>query len=505
MSKTSQIVKNSFFLYIRMLLLMVATFFTSRIVLDKLGVVDYGINNVVGGVASMFVFFRSSLSNVTQRYLNFEMGRKNYVGMRDIFQQHLSIYIVIAVVVLLFSETLGIWIVTQKLVIPENRYIATLWVYQFTLLGLIFTISSVVYDSVLIAHENMKVYSYCGIFEGVTKLLIAFLISYSPIDKMIFYAIMLSLVSIGLFFFYSTYCKIKYEECVFRFAWKPKAIKDAFSMVSWNTIGTLVYMINDQGINILLNIFFGPAVNAARAVSYQVSSALLQFSSNFYKSVQPQLVKAYASEEWDYFYVLFYKSSKYAFLLLWIVSLPLMFCVNPVLKIWLKNVPEYANIFTIWILFYNLVNVLNQPIWITALAVGKLKKYILLGSSVFLMIFPISLLSLYMGYSPVSVFVIALIVRLAYLIVVMKIIHEYVNISFSRYLKEVVMPILLVVVSSSLIMYLIPSIQSNLFMAVGSTVVQSIIIVMAAIYVFALTKNEKLKLKTFINKKIHHG
>lgn len=505
MSKTSQIVKNSFFLYIRMLLLMIATFFTSRIVLDKLGVVDYGINNVVGGVASMFVFFRSSLSNVTQRYLNFEMGRKNYIGMRSIFQQHLSVYIVIAVVVLLLSETLGIWIVTQKLVIPENRYIATLWVYQFTLLGLVFTILSVVYDSVLIAHENMKVYSYCGIFEGITKLLIAFLISYSPIDKMIFYAIMLSLVSIGLFFFYSIYCKNSYEECAFRFTWKPKAIKDAFSMVSWNTVGTLVYMINDQGINILLNIFFGPAVNAARAVSFQVSSALLQFSSNFYKSVQPQLVKAYASKEWDYFYVLFYKSSKYAFLLLWVVSLPLMFCADSVLKIWLKNVPEYANIFTIWILFYNLVNVLNQPIWITALAVGNLKKYILLGSTVFLMIFPISLLFLYMGYSPVSVFVIAFVVRLVYLMVVIKIIHEYVNISFSRYLKEVVMPIAFVVSSSALVMYLIPQYQSNQFMVVGSTVVQSTIVVMATIYIFALTKNEKLKLKTFINKKIHHG
>lgn len=449
--KSKRILKNTLFLYFRMLFVMLIAFYTSRVVLDKLGVVDYGIHSVVGGLTSMFIFFRSSLSNVTQRYLNIALGEENLDKAKKIFCQHQTLYMLMAAVIVILAETIGLWFLYNKLVIPAERMNAAFWTFQLTVVSLVVTLLSIVYDSVIIAHENMKIYSYVGIFEGVAKLGVAFLISVTPFDHLISYAILLFAIALSIRIFYSIYCVRKYSECKFTFSIDKNGIKETLSFISWNTLGTAVWAINNQGIDVLLNMFFGPVVNAAKAVAGHLNQTINNFATNFFVSVRPQITKSYAAKDFDYLMKLFYGTSKYSFYMLWFFCLPMMLCVDTVLGVWLKDVPENTGIFVNLILAYSLVNVLNNPIWSIALAVGKLKKYICIGSSVFLMSFPISYVFLKMGYPAESVFITNVCVRFVYIWVVILIIKSYVPISVSLYLKKVMLPIAMIVICSGTI------------------------------------------------------
>lgn len=501
-NRSIQIAKNTFFLYFRMLFLMFVTFFTSRVILESLGVVDYGIHNVVGGLASMFVFFRSSLANVTQRYLNIELGANNIERAHQIFCLHQTIYLIIAIIVIIAAETIGLWLVYNKLVIPPERMYAALWVYQFTIISLAITILSVVYDSVLIAHEDMKIYSYVGVVEGIMKLIISYIISIVMLDKLILYSFLLFVVALGIRLFYSFFCKRRYAECYFQFRWNTNEIKEASSLVSWNTIGTVVWAINDQGINILLNMFFGPAVNAARGISFQISNAINNFGTNFYTSVRPQMVKSYATKDFEYLYKLFFASSKYSVYLLWMFCLPVMLCIDQILALWLHDVPEYTNIFTIWILGYSMVNILNNPIWSLALAVGKLKSYILIGSSVFFTAFPLSYICLQANCPPVSVFVCMFLIRIVYIYIVINILRRYIPISLKRYFSEVIRPVIFVISVSGIIAL---SFSMQIEMSILNDILICIICwaaILGSVWFLGLRNSEKSKLITFIMNKI---
>lgn len=441
-NKSKRIIKNTLFLYLRHLFIMFVSFFTARIVLDRLGVVDYGIQNVVGGLASMFAFFRSSLSNATQRFLSIALGHDSIEETKKTFKQHQSIYVVITLVLLVLLETAGLYIFYNKLIIPLERMTAAFWVYQFTVISLCITLLSVVYDAVLIAHENMKIYSYVGIFEALSKLAIALGIAFSPVDRLITYAFLLLVAAVLIRIFYTVYCKRMYSECSFSFLWNKKDVKNTFTFISWNFVGTAVWAINNNGIDILLNMFFGPVVNAAKGVANQVNFAVTNFSNGFLTSVQPQLTKSYASRDFEYLYSLFFKSTKYSFLLLWFFCYPIFFVVDEALHLWLTNVPTYASSFVCLILLYSLVNSFNQPVWILAQAVGKLKWYICIGSFVFLMIFPISYVLLKLGYSPNSVFIANVAVRAVYIVVVFMILRRYICIPIRDFLAEAIKPVL---------------------------------------------------------------
>lgn len=447
-SNNKRLISNSFFLTARMLILMIISFYTTRVVLEKLGFVDFGIYSVVGGLTSMFVFFRSSLSNVTQRYLNIELGRGNVEGARRVFCQHQTLYIIIAVIIVLLLETVGLWFLYHKLVVPPERFTAAFWVYQFMVISLVVTLLSVVYNSAIIAHEDFKIFAYISIFEGVAKLVVAYLIGITPFDRLIFYGLLLVVLSILVRYFYSIFCHRHYEECVFRFDYNKQSIKEAFGMIGWNTAGTAVYAINTQGLDILLNLYFGPVVNAAKSVSGRVNQAVMVFTNSFYTSVRPQLTKSYAAKDTEFMMKLFYQSSKYGFFILWVISLPTMLCIDTLLSLWLGQVPAHTSSFSILVIVYSLVNVLDDPIWSLALSVGKLKWYIIIGSSVFLMSFPISYIFLRMGYAAESVFIVNAVVRAVYILVVIHIIRQYVPLSRIKYLKVVVAPIVAVVMFS---------------------------------------------------------
>lgn len=439
---SKRIVKNTLYLYLRMAFLMVISIFTSRVLLEKLGIDNYGIYNVVGGVAVLFSFFSSSLTNASQRFLSIELGRHDLKKANAIFNQHLILYSLVVAGTILLAETVGLWFVYTQLNIPDQRVFAAVCVYHFTVASLCLTLIGIVFNSCVIAHEAMNVFSYIGIFEGVAKLGIVYLLSISSMDKLILYGCLMFVVTLVVQLCYMVHCFRYYAECRLKWIWDKIILRETTAVVGWNMLGTAVYAVNDSGVNILMNLFGGPTVNAARALSYQVSGAVGNFSNNFFTSVRPQLMKSYAAGDYEYMMKLFYGSSKYSYYLLWIICLPVMLAINELLAIWLVDVPHYVAVFTIWILIYSMINSLNNPIWAIALAVGRMKRYILIGSGVFLLIFPISYMVLKLDYPPYSVFVVMVLVRSMYLYVVLRIIKHYIPVTANEYLDKVVWPII---------------------------------------------------------------
>lgn len=503
--KSKRILKNTAFLYIRMLFLLFVTLYTSRVLLDKLGFEDFGIFNLVGGLASMFVFFSSSLVNATQRFLNIELSKGDIDKANVILNQHLILYVVIAFLVVVVSEIFGVWFIRNELQISIDRLDTAIWVFRFTMWSLAITLLGIVFDSEIIAHEDMNVYSYVGVLEGLAKLLIVFVISKASCDKLLLYALLLACVTVvaqGIYFVFSL---IKYKECFLRFVFDANVLKETGSLLGWNLAGTAVYALNDSGVNILLNIFFGPVVNAARALSYQVNAALNNFSANIFVSVRPQIVKSYASKDFDYLLKLFYNSSKYSFFFLFVISIPIFFNVDAILQLWQGDVPEYTGIFTVLILIYSLINILTNPIWTLALAVGKLKKYICVGSSVFMLIFPISYLVLKVGALPYSVMVVMIVIRSIYLFVVLKIIKEYIEFTFVDYCKRVLFPIFRLVITAVPLMFCINYSISNVWGLLPNLFVQVILLVVLTFYV-AMDKKDRETVTTMQKnffKKLH--
>lgn len=490
-SNNKRIAKNTIFLYMRMLLIMAVTLYTSRVILQTLGVEDFGIYNVVGGLATSFVFFSSSLSNATQRFLNIELGKNNIQGVNRIFSLSILIYALIVLFVVIIAECVGIWLLNHKLVIPFERLSAANWVFHTTIIGLAITLIGSVFDSVLIARENMKIYAYISVVEVFLKLFIVYTLSWGDFDKLKLYAILFLLSHLLIKSILVFYCIRKYPECKFRYTWDISLFGDMFRFVGWNGLGTAVWMINEQGINVLMNMFFGPVVNAARGVSAQVGAAVNNFSNNFFTAVRPQIVKSYAGGDYGYFTKLINLSSKYSFFLIWLLCLPIIMRSEAILYLWLGEVPDYASEFVQWILYYNCVNVLTSPFWCGVQAIGKLKKYILVGSLVFLSAFPISYVFLKFGYNSIVVFQILTIVRTIYLFVTISVFCQLVNFPIIDYLIQVIYPIIKVfLLSGVLSIFFSPYIGSDLWGIFLMTIL-CIIITIFIIYMFGVSKEEQ--------------
>ena len=490
-TNSKRIAKNTLMLYIRMLLIMAVSLYTSRVVLQTLGVEDFGIYTVVAGVAISFVFFSSSLSNVTQRYLNVELGKGNERKTNEVFNLSLLIYIFFAVLVLLIAFPLGTWLIETKLVIPESRIDAAYWTYYAMVCSLAIVLVSTVFDSVLIARENMTAYAYISIIEAVMKLAIVYILNFVEVDKLKLYGILLFSLNLLIKSSVAIICIRKYPECKFRYYWNTTLFKQMFAFVGWNGFGTAVWMINEQGINILLNIFFGPAVNAARGIAAQVNAAINNFTKNFYTAVRPQIVKSYAAGDFPYFLKLIYCSSRFSFFLIWFLCLPILMRSEYILTLWLQSFPEHTIEFIHWILLYSAVNVMTEPLWNAMQAVGKLKKYIMIGSTVYLMAFPISYVFLKLGFPPILPFQVLVVVRLAYLFVSLLIVRDYIPFSLSTYMNEVIYPVLRVgILSYLLVSYANRYFPQNLVSLIGITFI-SILIMTSLVWLMGLRKGEK--------------
>ena len=396
------IAKNTLMLYIRMILVMVVTLFTTRIVLKNLGVEDYGIYNVVAGIVTMFAFLNASMAGATQRFLSFELGINDEKKINIVFCQSVLIHIIIAVIIIILAETVGLWLVYNKLTIPDERFSAAMCVYQIATLSFIFHIVNVPYHATIIAHEKMSIYAWVSILDVVLKLGIAYLISVSPFDKLVFYSFLILLTAIVVFFFYRMYSKRHFKECTFHFVFYKEKFNEMFSFAGWNIIGNMAYTLRNQGSNILLNMFFGPVVNAARGVAHQVDGAVEHFVTNFQTACNPQIVKNYALKEYNETMRLVSQCSKYSFYLIVILAIPVIFQVDYILSIWLPSVPEYTAIFVRLILLNGIIDSISKPIKTYIKATGKVKWYMIIQGGFYLLALPVIYLFLKVGYSPIS-------------------------------------------------------------------------------------------------------
>ncbi|WP_304480254.1 MATE family efflux transporter [uncultured Duncaniella sp.] len=503
-SNNKRLAKNTAFLYLRMLIVMLISIYTVRVVLENLGIVNYGVYNVVGGISSAFIFFQSALTNATQRFLNFELGTKNTTRLGQIFNLSLEIYIIIAFIILAIGILLGKWFIINRLSIPTELISAACIVLYLTLISLVFSFISAVYEAVLISHENMKIYAYIGLFDAVAKLLVAYLIVITPFNRLISYAFLLTCCTIIPKIITIIYCKKHYIETSLKPYWNKILFKEIFSFSGWNIYGTAVWMINQQGINILLNLFFGPVVNAARGISFQVTNVINNFVNNFFTAVRPQIIKTYAAKEYSEFINLIFVSSRFSVYLIWLFFLPIFFRIDYILSIWLKAVPDYSAIFIRWVLIYMLIDSLNNPLWSAIQAVGKLKKTILYGSSFFLLVFPLSYIFLKIGFKPWIVYPILIAVRIIYLVVVFKILNTYILIDCKEYLRSVIFRLISVCVVSFITLLFINRMFNESFLSLCLVSAISVVINSAAILLIGLKDNERKividKLKNVINK-----
>lgn len=377
MSEGKRIAKNTIFLYIRMLFVMGVSLFTSRIVLQSLGVVDYGLYNVVGGVVVLLSFLNSSAGGATSRFLTFSLGKKDdyEFDYRSIFSVALAIHAVIALVIVLFCETGGLWYVCNKMVIPDERRTAAIWVFHISIASSFVSFLQVPYNASIIAHEKMNVYAFVGIYEALAKLAIAYVIKFSSLDNLIFYAILLFVQTASVNVFYRFFCLRKFgDKCRFSFVRDKKLYRTLLGYSGWDLIGNFGGVAKSQGVNLILNLFFGPAINAARAVASQVENALYSFTSNFQTAIRPSIIKHYAAGEMDKMLNLFYITCRFSCLLFSCLAIPFIFECEYIVGIWLVNPPEMTVIFIRIVLVTYLFVCLNTSIGIGVHATGDVKR-----------------------------------------------------------------------------------------------------------------------------------
>lgn len=504
MADNKRIAKNTMFLYFRMFLIMGVSLYTSRVILQALGVEDYGIYNVVGGIVTMFSFLNGSLGAATSRYITFELGRKDYEKLNKIFNVALVTHIFIGLIIVVLAETIGLWFFYNKMIIPDNRLDAAFWVYQISILSSMITLTQVPYNATLIAHENMKVYAYVGMVEVIIKLLIVYLLVIAPFDKLIFYAILLFLLNVGLITFYRIYCIKRYQESHINIC-KDKALyKDMFKYAGSDLIGNVSVLAQGQGLNLLLNVFFGPVVNAARAVAYQVQGAVTQFGNNFMTAVRPQIIKLYAQGEVKEMFKLVYLSSNFSFYLMWLLILPLCLEADYVLSLWLGEYPDHSVTFLVLVFILCLIQTLKTPRTIVLHATGKLLLANVVVGTLLCGAFPLAYVFLKMGGEPESVFWAANITMLLSEFVSVFILRKYVEYNIADYLLNVHFRCAVVTAVSFVIPYLVYNrFMEPSFLRLVLTCCITTISIIATVWAIGMNKDMRQKVASFIKSKLH--
>ncbi|MCM1222190.1 MAG: hypothetical protein NC548_47745 [Lachnospiraceae bacterium] len=488
--KGNSIAKNTIFLYLRMLITLCVTLYTSRVVIAALGIIDYGIYNLVAGVSSSFVFFSAALSTSTQRFLNFEMGRGNRRRVGEIFSMSVEMYTSLALIVTVVGVLLGDWLIADKLVIPADKRPEALVVLYTMLASFCMMLIASVFESALIARENMKLYAYLGITDALAKLGIAYAVMCLP-DKLITYASLMVVAQLVPYAIMVIYCLRHYPECRPHWFWNKATFKEMFGFTGWNMYGSIIWMFNEQGITMLLNIFFGPVVNAARGVAASVNAAVNNFATQFFTAVRPQLVKRYAARQTAELISLIFGSTKFTVYLLWLLCLPVMLRVDYILQLWLKEVPEWTGAFVIWTLIYTIVNALNNPTYTALSATGRLRRAVLIGCNMFLLAFPLSYVALKCGLPPMAVYPLLMAGRFAFFLVSVKELKKYVPVSYSQYAVMIGLPVFKVLSVSLIVLLPINMLLPQTFPGLTVLVIVSITVCLIASLWLGVTGAER--------------
>ena len=439
-----RIARNTLMLYVRMLFLLVISFYTTRVVLRALGQDDLGIYNVVGGVVAVFSVISGALSAAISRFLTFELGKKDSGRLSLIFSSSVTIQIVIAAIIIILAEPAGLWFINHKMHIDPVRIPAARWVLQFSIATFAINLISVPYNAAIIAHERMKAFAGIGIGEGIGKLAVAFAIAKCSSDRLILYAILMCVVAVLVRFAYRVFCRQNFEECRFKFKWDAGLFKQMFAFAGWNFIGVSSGVLRDHGGNILINLFSGTAVNAARGLAMQVSGAVQNFSTNFMTALNPQITKSYAAGEKDYVEKLLFKGAKFSFYLLLLLGLPVLMNTEYLLGLWLKEVPEHAVSFARLALVLAMCECLSKPLITAMLATGDIKLYQIIVGGLQLLNIPVSYVCLKLGCGPESVFWVAIIISQICLGARLILLKGMIGLPSLDYLKTVYLNVILV-------------------------------------------------------------
>lgn len=401
-SNNKVIAKNTIFLYFRMMLTMVISLYTSRVILQVLGVDDYGIYQAVGGIVGFLSFVNNALSTGSSRFITFGLGENNPQKLKNIFSTTLTAHICLAIIIAILAETVGLWFLHNKLVIAPERLGAAEFVFHLSILTAFFSLTQVPYSACIIAHEKMGVYAYVSIIEASLKLLVVYLLTIGEIDKLKLYALLLCLIQVGIVLYYNIYCIWHFNEAKFRFFFDRKLFKEIAAFSGWSLFASSSTALNSQGILVLLNMFFSPAIVAARAISLQVNSAANQFVTNFQTAANPQIVKRFAAKDYDGSKRLLLQTTKFSFYLMLLLCLPICFGAKQLLTLWLGVVPEYTVIFLQLVIIQSLFCVFDTSFYRALYAKGRLKENALISPTLGLVRFPIIYFLFKLGFSPVA-------------------------------------------------------------------------------------------------------
>lgn len=411
-AKNKRIAKNTLVLYFRMLFLMLISLYTSRVILEALGVEDYGIYNVVGGFVSMFALISSALTSACSRFLNFELGKGDPGRQNVVFSTAVTIQWGLAILVAVLSEAIGVWYVNNVMVLPPERLTAANWCFQFSVFNFCMNLITVPYNASIVAHEKMKAFAYVSIFQGLALLGISFMVYYEPFDRLVFYALMLMILQFLIRYMYQVYCRKHFEECHYRFVIDKPLLKHMLSYSLWHLVGNGSAILKGHGVNLLLNFFFGPAVNAARGLANHVDSAVNQFASNFMMAMNPQITQSYSRGDIKDMFKLVNRGSRFSFYLLFVLALPVIVNADYILHIWLKEVPAHTVAFVQLTLISMMITSVSIPVMKAQDATGDVRNYQLVVGGILLLNLPLSYLFLYCVMIPEIVVVVAIIVEI---------------------------------------------------------------------------------------------
>ena len=483
-----------------MLFVMAVGLYTVRAILDILGVVDYGLYNVVGGVVTMFAFMNRTLSTSSQRYFSIELARGDKERLSKWFCLNITTFLTIGIIIAVFLETVGLWFVNTHMTIPSERLFAANVVFQLSIISFLFHIISIPYLALVVAHEKMNVFAYVGILEALGRLVIVFILTLLTFDKLIIYGILILLLSVGTSMSYIIYCWRHYPESSFRWYWETKEVKELLGFSGWHFLGTFSTSCRSQGINILLNMFFNPAVNAARAVAFQVNMHILQLSTNFFTAIKPQIYKSYAKKEFEDLFKLMMRASIISAFLISIIAFPIIANTNYILGLWLKEVPDYTVLFTQLALINGLIDASDAPLIAAALATGTIRKYMLIVSTIILANVPISYVALKLGGDPTITLYISISLSCLSVVVRAYLLKGLVNFPWIKYLFLMGKLMIVTLVMLAVISY-IPNYYLNSVMGFVSTSV-FLIISTLLLYIIVVDRSDRKFVILFVKKKL---
>lgn len=439
-------------LYARMMLIMIISLYTSRVILASLGIVDYGIYNIVGSFVAMFSMISGSLNTAINRFLTFEIGKGDNTRLKRVFSTSISVQLLLSLIIIVFAETIGLWYVNRVMVVPPDRLPAANWCYQFSIVTFIISLLSVPYNSDIIAHEKMSVFAYVSIFEAIGKLLIAFAISHNPFDKLVYYGLLLAIFSLIVRFVYIFYCKKNFAETHYKLSFDREMLKQMFGFAGWNFIGAGSRVLRDTGGNILLNFYFGPAVNAARGISNSITNAVVQFSDNFMVALNPQITKSYANNEHDYMFNLIFRGARLSVFLMLFISTPIIINCQFVMDVWLKEVPAHAVLFCQLAIIYAMFEMISYPLVTAMLATGNIRNYQIVVGGLQCLNIPIAWVLLHFGCIPETVVLVSIFVAHCCLISRLYMLKDMINLDSKKFFITVYLKVL----SVALMGYLLP-------------------------------------------------